>query len=154
VGESGQAGGGYQERVKRAVDLYRQGFAPRMIFESGFVFAFKEAEIMRDLAISIGVPPSAIVLETTGVDTYDDVVKLRAVLQQNHWRKILLVSSPYHMRRAVLVWRKQAPDIDVIPAPVPQSQFYDHGRGATFDQVRGILQEYVAILGYWRRGWL
>jgi len=37
---------------------------------------------------------------------------------------------------------------------VPQSQFYDHGRGATFDQARGILQEYLAIFAYWRRGWL
>ena len=57
------------------------------------------------------------------------------------------------MRRAVLVWRRQAPDVAVIPTPVSQSQFYDHGRGATLEQVRGILQEYLAIFGYWRRGW-
>jgi hypothetical protein len=37
---------------------------------------------------------------------------------------------------------------------VPQSQFYDHTRGASLEQVRGILQEYLAIFGYWRRGWL
>src|SRR5262249_47694682 len=49
VGESGQAGGGYQERVKTAVELSQAGFAPRMIFQSGFVFAFREADIMRDL---------------------------------------------------------------------------------------------------------
>jgi uncharacterized SAM-binding protein YcdF (DUF218 family) len=66
----------------------------------------------------------------------------------------LLVSSPYHMRRALMVWRKQAPDVTVVPTPVTQSAFYDHGRGATFEQVRGILQEYVAIFGYWRRAWL
>ena len=35
VGESGEAGGGYQERTKHAVDLYRAGFAPRIIFSSG-----------------------------------------------------------------------------------------------------------------------
>ena len=32
--------------------------------------------------------------------------------------------------------------------------FYDHTRGATLEQVRGILQEYLAIFAYWRRGWL
>jgi hypothetical protein len=42
----------------------------------------------------------------------------------------------------------------VLPTPVPRSQFYEHARGATLEQVRGILQEYVAILGYWRRGWV
>jgi uncharacterized SAM-binding protein YcdF (DUF218 family) len=100
------------------------------------------------------VPASAIAMDERATNTYENVRYVDEILRDHRWRRILLVSSPYHMRRAVLVWRKQAPDIDVIPAPVPQSQFYDHGRGATFDQVRGILQEYVAILGYWRRGWL
>ena len=58
------------------------------------------------------------------------------------------------MRRAVLVWQKQDPEVQVVPTPVLQSQFYDHTRGANLEQVRGIIQEYVAILGYWRRGWL
>ena len=154
VGESGQAGGGYQERVKQAVDLYKSGFAPRMIFESGYVFAFREAEIMRDLAASLGVPASAIVLETHGVNTFDDVIRVREVLRRDQWRNILLVSSPYNMRRAVSVWRKQAPDIDVTPTPVPESQFYAHDRGASLDQLRGLAREYGALAAYWWRGWV
>ena len=154
VGESGQAGGGYQERVQTAVRLYQSGFASHLIFESGFVFAFREAEIMRDLAVSLGVPPSDIVIETKGANTYDDVVRVHALLQEHRWRKILLVSSPYHMRRAVLTWKKQAPDVDVVPSPVPQSQFYTHGRGASLDQLRGLAREYAALAAYWWKGWL
>jgi uncharacterized SAM-binding protein YcdF (DUF218 family)/glycosyltransferase involved in cell wall biosynthesis len=154
VGESGQAGGGYQERVKAAVDLYRGGFAPRMIFESGYVFVFREAEIMRDLAVALGVPSSAIILETHGVNTYDDVLRVREVLRGNQWRSILLVSSPYNMRRAIAVWRKQAPEVEVVATPVPQSQFYTHGRGASLDQLRGLAREYLALVAYWWRGWL
>ena len=154
VGESGQAGGGYQERVKTAVDLYQHGFAPRMIFESGYVFAFREAEIMRDLAGALGVPPSAIILEANGINAYDDVIRVREVLRAQNWRRILLVSSPYNMRRSVLVWRKQAPEVDVVSTPVPQSQFYTHGRGATLDQLRGLTREYAALVAYWWRGWL
>ena len=154
VGESGQAGGGYQERVKTAVDLYRGGFAPRMVFESGYMFKYREVEIMRDLAISLGVPLSAIVLESHGANTYDDVIRVRQVLRAQNWRRILLVSSPYHMRRAVLVWRKQAPEVDVVPAPVPQSQFYTHGSGASLDQLRGLVREYAALAAYWWRGWV
>ena len=78
VGESGPGGrrisGARQDR--RSICI-APGFAPRMIFESGYVFAFREAEIMRDLAISLGVPPSAIVLETHGANTYDDVIRVR-----------------------------------------------------------------------------
>jgi uncharacterized SAM-binding protein YcdF (DUF218 family) len=154
VGESGQAGGGYQERVKTAVDLYQHGFAPRMIFESGYVFAFREAEIMRDLARALGVPGSAIILEAHGVNAYDDVLRVRDVLRAQNCRRILLVSSPYNMRRVVGVWRKQAPEVDVVSTPVPESQFYTHGRGASLDQLRGLVREYVALAAYWWRGWI
>ena len=154
MGESGRAGGGYQERVKAAVDMYHAGLAPRMVFVSGYVFAFREAEIMRDLALSLGVPATSIALETRASNTYEAVVSVSGLVNDRRWTRILLVSSPYHMRRAVLVWAKQAPDVQVVPTPVAQSQFYAHDRGASFDQARGILQEYLAIVYYRHKGWL
>ena len=154
VGESGQAGGGYQERLQRAVELYRDGFAPRIILSSGFVWAFKEAEVMRGIAIDNGIPESAIVLETKAANTHENVTYTREILDRAGWRSILLVSSPYHMRRALMTWRKAAPEVTVIPEPVTQSQFYFHERGASMAQIHGILQEYAAIVEYWRNGWI
>jgi uncharacterized SAM-binding protein YcdF (DUF218 family) len=154
VGESGKAGGGAQERIAQAVDLYKGGYAPVMILSSGYVYSFKEAEVMRALAIDQGVPASAIVLERRAANTYQNVTFVDEILREHGWRRVLLVSSPYHMRRALLVWHKQAPEVTVLPSPVAQSQFYEHTRGATLEQLRGILQEYVAILAYWRRGWI
>ena len=75
-------------------------------------------------------------------------------LRARGWHRILLVSSPYHMRRAVMVWRKVAPDVAVTPSPPASAQFYEHTRGATLDQILGIMWEYVAIAGYWWRGYL
>ena len=155
VGESGQAGGGYQERVKQALELYRGGYAKYLVLSSGYVYSFREAEVMRALAVDNGVPPSVIVLEQRAASTYQNVAFVDEILRDHQWRSILLVSSPYHMRRATMVWRKVAPEVTVIPSPPPQSQFYDHPHaGATLSQIRGILQEYVAIFAYWRRGWL
>jgi uncharacterized SAM-binding protein YcdF (DUF218 family)/glycosyltransferase involved in cell wall biosynthesis len=154
VGESGRAGGGAQERLKQAIDLYRGGYASRLVLSSGFVYSFREAEVMRALAIDQGVPASMIVLEQRATNTYENVRFVDAILRDHGWRSILLVTSPYHMRRALLVWHKQAPEVTVIPTPPAETQFYAHGRGATVDQVRGILQEYLAIAAYWRRGWL
>ena len=155
VGESGRAGGGAQERLKQAIDLYRGGYAPVLILSSGYVYSFHEAESMRALAVDQGVPASAILLEERSTNTYQNVRYVGDILRDRHWRRILLVSSPYHMRRATMVWRKLAPEVTVIPSPPPQSQFYDHPKaGATLTQIRGILQEYVAILAYSRRKWL
>jgi uncharacterized SAM-binding protein YcdF (DUF218 family)/glycosyltransferase involved in cell wall biosynthesis len=155
AGESGQAGGGYQERVKQAVDLYRAGYAQRMIFSTGFVFAFQEGEVMRSLAIDNGVPPDAIILETEAANTFENVTRTQQILYANGWRSALVVSSPYHMRRAMLTWRKQAPEMQGIASPVPSSQFYlREGRAPSLEQMRGILQEYAAIALYWWRGWI
>jgi uncharacterized SAM-binding protein YcdF (DUF218 family) len=154
MGESGQAGGGYQERVKQAVDLHRGGYAPRILFASGYASAFPEAEVMRNLAIEEGVPADAIVLETDAANTYAGVVSAHALATAHSWRRLLLVSSPYHMRRVLLTWRSQAPEIDVVATPAPYSVFYDHNRGASFEQIRAILHEYGAIALYWWRGWI
>lgn len=154
VGESGKARGGFQERVKQAVELYRQGLAPRVIFSSGYTFIFREAEVMKELAMAHGVPDSAILLETGAAGTRENVTHIEVMLRQRSWRSILLVSSPYHMRRALLTWRKLAPGIAVIPSPPPSTQFYAHGYGASLEQIRGILHEYVGILYYWWKGWI
>jgi uncharacterized SAM-binding protein YcdF (DUF218 family) len=154
VGESGRAGGGYQERVRQAVELYRAGYAKHLLFSSGFVFAFPEAEIMRGLAVDEGVPASAIQLETHAANTYDNVTSSSRMIAANGWHQVLLVSSPYHMRRAVMTWHKVAPEIAVVASPVPVSQFYAHEHGASLEQIRGIAQEYAAIVMYWWHGWI
>jgi uncharacterized SAM-binding protein YcdF (DUF218 family)/glycosyltransferase involved in cell wall biosynthesis len=154
VGENGKAGGGTPERVNEAVALYQAGYAPYLVFSSGYAYSFKEAESMRDSAVAQGVPASAIVLEQRATNTHENVVFTDEILRDHKSKSILLVSSPYHMRRAIGVWHKLAPDITVTPTPPPRSQFYDHTRGATLEQLRSILYEYLAIFGYWRRGWI
>jgi uncharacterized SAM-binding protein YcdF (DUF218 family) len=152
VGESGRAGGGVQERIGKAVELYRAGVAPRVIISSGFVFTLREAEVMKAIAIDNGVPAEAIVLEQAASNTYENVVLTHRILSANNWRRIALVSSPYHMRRALLTWRKVAPEVQVIATPPLATQFYAHERGASAEQIRGLLQEYVAIVYYWWLG--
>jgi uncharacterized SAM-binding protein YcdF (DUF218 family)/glycosyltransferase involved in cell wall biosynthesis len=154
VGESGKAGGGAEERLQRAVDLYKTGDARHVVLSSGYVYSYPEAEVMRMLAVGQGVPPDAIVVENRSTNTYQNVAFVHEILRERGWTSVLLVSSPYHMRRALLVWHKLAPEVRVIPAPPSRSQFYDHAQGASFDQVRAILHEYLAILDYWRRDWI
>jgi uncharacterized SAM-binding protein YcdF (DUF218 family) len=152
VGEFGRAGGGVQERIAKAVDLYRAGVAPRVIISSGYVFTLREAEVMKAIAIANGVPADAILLEESAADTYQNVMFTHRILRDHNWRKIALVSSPYHMRRALMTWRKVAPEVEVIATPPEASQFYAHTRGASTEQIRGLLQEYAGILYYWWAG--
>ena len=89
---------------------------------------------MKALAVANGVPADGDRSRRRRPRTrYENVVLSRSHSSANGWRSILLVSSPYHMRRAMLTWRQAAPDVDVTPTPVPQSQFYAHQRGASLD---------------------
>ena len=108
---------------------------------------------MKAVAMANGVPDDAIVLEQEAASTYENVERTRRILNQHGWRHVLLVSSPYHMRRALLTWKKVAPEI-VVAATPSESQFYAHRLGASPDQIRAILHEYGGIIQYWRRGWI
>jgi uncharacterized SAM-binding protein YcdF (DUF218 family)/glycosyltransferase involved in cell wall biosynthesis len=154
VGESGERGGGYEERVRQAVNLYRGGFARTVIFSSGYVHTFPEAQVMRALAVSQGVAASDVELEERAASTRENVEFVQALLAGSGRRRILLVSSPYHMRRATLAWRKLAPETTVIPSPTVRSQFYAHGIGASLAQIRGIAHEYGALVYYRVKGWI
>lgn len=157
VGESGRAGQGYEERVQYAVDLYKNGYAKNLIFSSGYTYALKEILIMKAIAISMGVPEEAIILEDKAKNTYENVIFTNEILNKEKQKKILLVSSPYHMRRASLVFKKAAKGVDVICAPIPNSVFYTHGaawKQANIQQIEGILHEYLGILYYWWKGYI
>lgn len=164
VGESGKAGQGYEERVKYAVELYKKGYANYLIFSSGYVYAFKEPLVMQALAVSLGVPEEAILLEDRAKNTYENVSFSKEILEKNAWNKILVVSSPYHMRRVALVFNKIANNIKVIFVPIPNSLFYSHPKKdisgkriwkkINIRQIKGIFHEYLGILYYWRKGWL
>jgi uncharacterized SAM-binding protein YcdF (DUF218 family) len=140
--------------VTQAVDYYKRGIAPHIIFSSGFTYTMREAEVMRELAIGLGVPGDAISIEAAASNTRDNVAFVTRMLRERDWRDIALVSSPYHMRRALLTWRRVAPDITVVPLPLDTSEFYAHRRTASFEQIRAIAHEYVGIATYWWKGWI
>jgi len=152
VGESGQAGQGYEERVKYAVELYKAGYAPHLIFSSGYVYAFNEPEVMKALAVFLGVPGQAIELETAAKSTYEHVRNVKALLDAGDWHHILLVSAPYHMRRVALVAHRIDPARDIRYVPVPNSLFYDHSHGTELKHLRALWHEYLALLSYWFKG--
>lgn len=154
VGESGQADARYQERVKQAVELFQQGYAPRILFMSGYTWTFQEADIMRALAKALEVPETAILTEKRVRDTHDYVLRAREQALHYGWKSILLVTSHYHTRRATLTFVRNAPELKVIPIPVLESSYYDRGSGITPSQIRSILHEMIGIVVYWIKGWI
>lgn len=163
VGESGKAGQGYEERVEAGVKLFKENYAQNLIFSSGYVFVFKEPDVMKALAISLGVPEDCIILEKKAGSTYQHAAYVNEILNQKGWKKVILVSSPFHMRRVALVFNRFAPDKEIIYTPVPYSHYYGWPKKLkwlslrkqiSIEQIRGILHEYAGILYYWWKGYI
>jgi len=162
VGETGRAGQGYEERVSYAVELYKKGYVKNLIFSSGARSSFPEPYVMKVLAVSLGVPSEAVLIEDKAASTYENVRFTVEILNKKGLNKIILVSSPYHMRRSSLVFKKVAPEKEVVYCPLKYSQFYSHGgfdekgrriwKQINLSQIKGIIHEYAAICYYWLKG--
>jgi glycosyltransferase involved in cell wall biosynthesis/uncharacterized SAM-binding protein YcdF (DUF218 family) len=154
-GEPGYVNAGYQKRAIHVLKLYQSGYGRTIILSSGKQFTMAETEVIRALLISQGVPDSAIV-STIGVptSTFENVLLAADTLRQLDLKRVLFVTSPYHTRRAAMVWAKQAPDIQVtVVQPAYESEANDSST-LPFKTARVIGFEYMAILYYWIKGWL
>jgi uncharacterized SAM-binding protein YcdF (DUF218 family) len=154
VGETGSPGKSTIERARYAVELYKSGFADHIIFSSGYTYKYNDAENMKLFAVSMGVPEKNIILEDKSSSTYENVMFSKKILDQRGWNSILLVSSPYNMRRASLIFAKSSAGVKVSYLPVKENQFFDRTEGVQFEQIEAIFHEYAGIVYYWWKGYI
>jgi len=154
VGETGSPGKSTIERTRYAAGLYLKGYADKILFSSGYTYIYNDADNMRLFAISMGIPKKDIILEKEATSSYENVIFSKKILSQLKYDSILLVSSPYNMRRAALVFNKQGKGLKVFYVPVEKSQFYDRTHGVRLEQIKAIMHEYAGIVYYWLKGFL
>ena len=154
-GESSYINPSYQRRARDAAQYYRAGYAPLLIISSGIEQTFSEVEIIRALLLSQGVPQAAMhIVSAYPRSTYDNVRIVQDVLKARGAKSILLITAPYHSRRASLIWHKVAPEVSVTTVPVVDTPPARPQWSATTDQIRTIAYEYMAIAYNRTKGWL
>lgn len=106
------------ERVWFASRLFHEGKAPLIIMSGGGVTDpefFDESQAMSILAQNLGVPESALVLESSSRNTRENAHFTADLLHEKGVNSILLVTSAAHMARAV--YHFEAEGLTVFPAP-------------------------------------
>ncbi len=109
------------ERILSAIKLYREGMVRRLIISGGSgdlrSTGLSESPLLKELAISLDVPPEAIVIETESQNTHQNAVYVKQLLAQDTIESpIILITSASHMRRALGCFSKE--EVDVLPYPV------------------------------------
>lgn len=101
-------------RVGAAARTYLAGRAPVVILSGGR----GEAEVMAAVMPKLGVPESALVLETRSHDTVENARYTARIVKEHGWSRLLLVTSSIHMRRALSAFREQG----LNPVPVAATE--------------------------------
>ncbi len=103
-------------RLLTAVRLQRLLNLP-IILSGGQVYSDsgKEAEISGRILKAFGVPEEKILLETKSVNTTQNAIFSAEIMRNKNFNKPLVVTSAFHMRRAVLNFSRQG--FDIIPYP-------------------------------------
>ncbi len=165
---------GSGDRVLYGALLYKEGKAPLVLLSGGSItFLGKHpstpAEQMAEIMTWIGVPEDAMVLQPKSQNTYEDALYCAEILKERGIKRIILVTSAFHMPRAVGLFEHQG--FMVIPAPTDYKitgQGWDNLVHADFQGMiisllpdvndmsltAVAIKEYIGIAVYSLRGWM
>ncbi len=111
---------GAGDRVLYAWRLYKDGAAAHIVLSGGDI-AFQDTSIsspateMESLLIELGVPADALWLDTSSVNTAQNAVNSKQILEHYGIHEFILITSAMHMPRAMMLF--QGNGWDIIPAP-------------------------------------
>lgn len=143
--------GGDSERELYAAELYRFGFATKVIM-TGYG---SSVVVMANRAVQAGVPAQDIIMEDKSVSTYENAVYSKEIVLKQNYKSAIVVSSPYHMRRTKLVFGRvfRNTGVKLLYCSTMDSGFNVDGK-CTGDHDRQLVKrEYIKLLYYWFRYW-
>jgi len=101
VKNSGEPSHMLEDRLKRAVELYHAGVAPKLLMSGDHGRKdYNEVEAMKQYAIEQGVPSEDVFMDHAGFSTYDSCYRAKEIFKVE---KIIIVTQEYHLYRALYI---------------------------------------------------
>lgn len=144
-------------RIKKAADLYHNGYAPKIVFSGGALNydygSFPASDILPHLH-RLGIPEKDIIVESRSKHTQAQAIEFLKLAQENSWHRAILVASPDHQYRAYLTFLKQILnlkfDFILFNSPANNLPWYKSSTwGAPIDRIE---QEFIKIEEYKTKG--
>ena len=120
---TGQPSALLADRIRTGVELYEGGLVPVLIMSGGDGSdGFNEARVMRDVAVTAGVQPAAVLVDPAGSSTEATVANVAALLATRSAGppRVIAVSQAYHLPRVQLAFANAGIDVLTVPAGDPE----------------------------------
>jgi uncharacterized SAM-binding protein YcdF (DUF218 family) len=142
------------ERTLHGLALMRQNHAPRLILTQGFPPQGSHRVAVSRLMENLKMP---VPLQIVGPvrDTHDEALLVSDLARRNGWKRILLVTSQLHSRRASLVFAKTG--LNVVSTPCRETSFdleNLNSPGGRIKAFNSAIHEIIGLRVYRARGWI
>jgi uncharacterized SAM-binding protein YcdF (DUF218 family) len=97
------------DRFFAGIDVLKSGKAPILIFTRGkmpWSNLPDEGELLKAKAVKLGINESQILLSGTVANTADEAAAVAQLMKMHQTKRILLITSSFHMPRAKLLFDK------------------------------------------------
>lgn len=113
------------DRVIEAAELAREGYAPIVLLSSPPYGGRPQGYLSIPFLVQRGFRSDNLqVFAHNAKSTIEEANVLRPELARRHVRRVILVTSNYHSRRADIVFRLFCPGIDFISVPGNDAEFH------------------------------
>lgn len=113
----------FQARIDHAIKLYKAGRVEKVLLTGGYGknAEFAESEVAYQYCKANGVPEKDILLEKKSQTTEQNIIEAEKVMQQEGFENALIVSDPWHLKRALAMTAKH--DVSAKPSATKTSMY-------------------------------
>ena len=146
-------GGDDGERSSRAQALYREGYAPIIVLtglERGSAAPPARLTWRADYLAARGVPKSALRFEVQSRNSYEEATGILALMRNERWQSVMVISDPPHMRRLAWTWGRIFKDSGLRYVLVPSAAAWWSPGEWWRDEQSGsfVIMEYIKLAYY------
>jgi uncharacterized SAM-binding protein YcdF (DUF218 family) len=139
---------GGSSRVSDAMELLAAGYGKRLLI-SGVHPTIAAADISRSVQEGQGLFHCCVDLDHSAVNTRSNAMETQRWVRQRGFRSLVVVTSNYHMPRAIVEMSHAMPEVTLVPFSVVGDKWRDEpwwSSGATFRLVLSEYVKYIAVI--------
>ena len=107
------------ERLTDSILLFKEKKAPWILTTGGSGILFyqqnPEAELAKKFLVQMGIPGEKILTEIESRNTAENVIKTATILREKKMRTVILVTSAFHMKRTLALFKNQGFEVTAFP---------------------------------------
>ena len=145
------AGDGWGHRILTAAQLVRDGYAPKVLVSGpDGAYGLHETDLAIPFAVKHGYPESYFVAAIhSGRSTRAEALALMPEIHREGIRRMLLVTSNFHTRRAGRIFREVAPDLTITVVGAPDQNYTPDGWWHNREAQKTFLAEWEKTIATW-----